>query len=121
MGDFLNELLVNKFLQQHEQQSVVLATKELAKHNLVDPITVQDFSNAFCTSERNLRRKCHRLFGKTPSEIIIQYRLVSAKNLLQSGHPISDVAFALGFNTHSHFSTFFKKYEGVSPSEYKKL
>jgi two-component system response regulator YesN len=41
--------------------------------------------------------------------------------LLQSTLAVSEVAFAVGYTDPNYFSEAFRKYEGVSPSEYKAL
>lgn len=47
-------------------------------------------------------------------------RLERAAALLRSGHNVGRVADEVGFDNAKYFSTAFKKYFGVSPSEFKK-
>lgn len=61
-----------------------------------------------------------REHGMTFREFLIRYRIDKAKHFLQ--HPsasIVDVAFAVGFNDHSHFSRMFRRYVGMSPSTFR--
>ena len=49
------------------------------------------------------------------------YRLVLlAKEMINSGVPLSDVSFQCGFNAYSSFLRAFTKIAGVSPSAYRK-
>ena len=53
---------------------------------------------------------------------LITMRMDKAKQMLhQSGMAVSQVAFAVGYTDPNYFSEAFRKYEGVSPSEYKAL
>jgi YesN/AraC family two-component response regulator len=42
----------------------------------------------------------------------------AAKLLLEQRYQINEVAYLIGFSNPKHFSTFFKKYYGMSPSSY---
>lgn len=56
-----------------------------------------------------------------PNEYLTRRRLLEAKSLIQRNElPISDIARQFGFPDAAYFSTVFKKYEGVSPMEYRK-
>lgn len=57
--------------------------------------------------------------GKSPQDFIRIIRLERAAALLRDGHPVGDVAIAVGFENAKYFSTVFKKYFGTSPSKYK--
>jgi AraC-like DNA-binding protein len=56
-------------------------------------------------------------------EYINRYRIAEAKRLLAEQGPqaksITDIYFAVGFNSKSVFNTFFKRLEGMTPSQYR--
>ncbi|MGN9066225.1 helix-turn-helix domain-containing protein [Ligilactobacillus agilis] len=59
--------------------------------------------------------------GQTLSSFIMKNKLREAKNLLMyTNKSINSIAFELSFKEVSHFSNVFKKYEGISPSEYRR-
>lgn len=59
--------------------------------------------------------------GTSPNQYLLQIKLIKAKEfLLNSTMPISEIAYKLGFESISQFSTFFKQKEGVTPTEYRK-
>jgi len=59
------------------------------------------------------------LFGVSPMNDLIQIRIDAAKSLLTGSKiSITDLASQLGYANISHFSRQFKKYTGVSPTDY---
>lgn len=71
-------------------------------------------------SRAHLNRKMKELFGLTPSEFIRNIRLRKACELLkQPDVDISQIAYSVGFSSQPHFSTAFKRFTGISPSEYR--
>ncbi|HYF30869.1 MAG TPA: ATP-binding protein [Chitinophagaceae bacterium] len=79
---------------------------------------VEELSRAVAMSRSQLHRKLVALTGQSPSEILRNTRLLRAKELLQkkAGTP-SEVAFRVGFSSHTYFSKCFKEEFGISPSE----
>ena len=60
--------------------------------------------------------------GMTFSQFVTQYRLNTACKLLKhSQKQVSEICFAVGFNDIPHFNRVFKKSQGITPKEYRKL
>ncbi|NJM94514.1 MAG: helix-turn-helix transcriptional regulator [Cytophagales bacterium] len=61
------------------------------------------------------------MLDANPGEQIRHYRLEQAAALLRSQKPaVAEVAYAVGFNDHTHFTRSFKQKFGMSPTEYLK-
>ncbi len=59
-------------------------------------------------------------FRTTPHQFVLDRRIASAGRLLsETTQSITEISAALGFSTHSHFSTVFKKRMGVTPSQFR--
>ncbi len=58
--------------------------------------------------------------GNTPIGHLINIRLEKARELLQAGGSIQEVALAVGYEDAYHFSKLFKKRYGISPSKVSK-
>ncbi len=57
--------------------------------------------------------------GKTPYEYYMEIKIKKALTYLKSkNYSITEVGYILGFSSHSHFTSVFKKKVGVTPSEF---
>jgi AraC-like DNA-binding protein len=92
---------------------------QVIEENIDDSsLSVEKLATSVAVSHRTLNRKLSALTGLSANEIIRQYRLKKAAELLKAGRHISDVAYSVGFDTPSYFSASFKAFFGVTPSEY---
>jgi DNA-binding response OmpR family regulator/ligand-binding sensor domain-containing protein len=88
--------------------------------NISDPdYNVERLTDDVGISRAQLHRKMKEITGISTAEFIRNIRLEQAARLIQEGKVnVTQVAYAVGFNNQTHFSTVFKKHFGVSPSEY---
>ena len=94
--------------------------QEVIDKNITDPeFTTEDFSKAMLVSRMQLHRKLKALSGQSTTEFLRSQRLKLAANLLKNENStVSEIAYKIGFNNASYFSTCFKKEFGCSASEY---
>ncbi len=72
-------------------------------------------------SKTQLHRKIKALTDQGPGEFLRNYRLKKAAQMLANNKDtISQVAYAVGFNSVSYFTKCFKVFYSISPSAYKK-
>ena len=61
------------------------------------------------------------LLGHSAGEVIRERVLLEAKRLLtNAGMTATEIAYELNFQDNSYFNRFFKKYEGVTPEEFRR-
>jgi DNA-binding response OmpR family regulator len=83
-----------------------------------DDFGVEELAKEVAMSRSQLHRKLIALTNQAPSEVLRNTRLLRAKELLQKKFATpSEVAFKVGFNSHTYFSKCFKEEFGVSPGE----
>ena len=71
----------------------------------------------FEVSERHLRRALRREFGRSPVEIAQAHRLLRAKQLLTgTALPVTQVAFASGFQSLRRFNALVRERYRVTPT-----
>jgi signal transduction histidine kinase/DNA-binding response OmpR family regulator len=79
---------------------------------------VEELAREVTMSRGQLHRKLIALTNQPPSEVLRNTRLLRAKELLQKKYATpSEVAYKVGFKSHSYFSKCFKEEFGVSPGE----
>lgn len=101
--------------------SVVEKVENYIHDHYKENITREHIADALFMTPEYLAKLYKRKTGQTIKDCINQYRIEQAKKLLQSGEQnISDVAVSVGYENFSYFSTVFKKYQGISPGEYRK-
>ncbi|QBG47596.1 AraC family transcriptional regulator [Verrucomicrobia bacterium S94] len=71
-------------------------------------------------SRAHLMREFKKATEQTVNQYITTLRMERAKELLRD-RSVTDTAFEVGYNNSNYFSTVFKKSEGLSPLEFKKL
>jgi len=92
--------------------------------NYTQPITLDTLAASIHVSKSECCRCFKRTLKLTPIEYVMRYRIFAAARLLHSNdpviHSISDLAFAVGFNSVSYFNKTFRKYLKQTPTEYKR-
>jgi len=83
---------------------------------------VSDYADLLNKSPKTLSNLFSLYSQKTPQQIIHERVALEAKRLLHfSEKNAKEIAFELGFEAPTHFSKFFKKIVGFSPSEYREM
>jgi signal transduction histidine kinase/ligand-binding sensor domain-containing protein/DNA-binding response OmpR family regulator len=82
---------------------------------------VHDFAREFGMSRTQLYRKIHAISGQSVKEFIRIIRLKKAAELLLTKEKnISEIAYTVGFNSLSYFTSSFTEYFGMNPTKYIK-
>ncbi|MBQ8321662.1 MAG: AraC family transcriptional regulator [Clostridia bacterium] len=86
-----------------------------------EAITSEDAARELFYTQSYFCRLFRENFGVPFLEYLSMYRISKAKMMLSDGNAkISQVAEQVGFLDHSYFSRCFKRFVGVSPSEYQR-
>ena len=92
--------------------------KVIEKNMGEEDFGVEELAREVAMSRSQLHRKLIALTNQAPSEVLRNTRLLRAKELLQKKFATpSEVAFKVGFNSHTYFSKCFKEEFGISPGE----
>lgn len=85
-------------------------------------ITINEICNAIYLSPCHFQRIFKNVTNKTPHQYLTEYRIIKSKEKLKSQDiSIAEIAKLCGFLSGGHFSTVFKKYEGITPSKYRNI
>ncbi|MDR0541514.1 MAG: response regulator, partial [Dysgonamonadaceae bacterium] len=117
---FQSEGKIEKIRLKSANEQLMERIMKIVNENIGNPdFTVERLSTEVGTSRVHLHRKLKELTNQSSRDFIRNIRLTQAAELLQNKNlSVSDVAYAVGFSTLSHFSGSFKEFYGMSPKEY---
>jgi len=137
-SEFLNYLLVlelfvliSRALKMEWENSIKQKSpklKELIKisvnyihNNFERDISLGDIAKFVFLSPSYFTRAFKEEMGISPISYLLKVRVERAKELLaETEHKISDIALSVGFSNQQRFNEIFKKYEKVTPLQYRK-
>lgn len=106
-------------IESPEENLFKRINKSLLEHLDNSEYSVQDLSNDVGISRVHLNRKMKERFGLSPNAFIKTFRLKQAGYLLVHNKvSVSEVAYKVGFSTHSHFTSSFRDFFGMPPKEF---
>ncbi|MGL1885765.1 MAG: AraC family transcriptional regulator [Reichenbachiella sp.] len=91
-------------------------------NNLIYPWTIEEMATSSGLGATRFTHHCKQLTNLTPMQLLTKKRLEMAKKLLLENEDQSatQIAYRCGFATSQYFSTVFKRYERVSPQEFRR-
>tara|TARA_B110000090_G_C13385920_1_gene447711 strand:+ start:77 stop:1255 length:1179 start_codon:yes stop_codon:yes gene_type:complete len=106
-----------------EMAAEVDAAMLKSKAYMEPDITLDTLAESLSIIPRDLSMLINRHFGINFYEFINKYRIEEAKKMLinpeYKNTTITDIYLAVGFNSKSVFYTFFKKFENVTPTQFR--
>ncbi|WP_298732958.1 AraC family transcriptional regulator [uncultured Chitinophaga sp.] len=94
--------------------------KALLFANIRQHHLVSDYAALLNISPNHLNKTVKMITGKSPGKWIDETIVLEAKVLLsQTRFSISEIAAEVGIDDQSYFTRLFKKYEGLTPSEFR--
>ena len=102
-------------------QTYVARVREAIQRGLADPdFGVGELADVVSQDRSQLFRRVKQLFGESPSDLIRRMRVEEGKRLLTEGSAtVTDVAYAVGFNSLSYFCRCFQDAYGSTPAAYR--
>lgn len=124
---FLLKALFTKLLQQlpattqKQGGNLYLSFYEQLSGSKAIVNNVGYYATLLHTSPQNLNAACKKETGKAASAILAEYMISEASRLLlYTQQSVSEIAYQLGFKDNSHFTKYFKKNTGTTPSELRR-
>ena len=93
--------------------------RTLMRNSVEHPLPIEAIAKELGLGYSWFRRVFKQYTGMSPSQYQMQLRLIRAKEMLGRDMMVSEVAYAIGFDSVSQFSSFFKNKEGITPTEFK--
>lgn len=117
-----NSCLLDTTQLDEENSSVCMLRdfKDLVDKHYQQWHKVTEYAPSLHISPKHLSHTIKGLTGKTAKELIQDRLILEAKRLLfHTDLTIKEIAYRIGFEEPLHFSSFFKKQVGSSPSQYR--
>jgi len=100
--------------------SIARQARSYIEEQFHDPeLSVEGVAGHVFINASYLRAVFKKAFGMTVGEYIIHIRMTRAKELIGGNMRLSDIAEKVGFTDPGYFSKSFRKFFGMSPSEYE--
>lgn len=108
--------------QSPEGEKIVLfkRVEQYITENLKENLDLEETAAKFNLSSYYFSRSFKEALGCNFTDYINMLRIKKAKELLKSDSiTIKEVGYSVGYSDPNYFSKVFRKYEGVSPTEFK--
>lgn len=107
--------------QQTKADQFLSRFYQLLEQRLDDSsLSVEWLADQLAMSRKTLYLKVNNLTHLSPNDLIRQYRLRKAIELLHQGHNSSETAYMVGFESPSYFARVFREVYQQSPTDYVK-
>ncbi len=115
------EMYYTKSRDSSEENSVILLIRDFIIKNYADPnLSVKSIGEYANLSTSYLCTFFKSETGSTLNQYITEFRIKKAKQLLADPrNKISEIGNQVGYNDGNYFGKSFRKYTGLSPSEYR--
>ncbi len=113
----------NQVEESFKTPQLILLQKyvQLVNNFYLEKRTVDEYADLLSVSSNHLSKSVKLASGKNALSFINERIMTEAKTMIQySNFDIAEIAMQLHFSDSSNFGKFFKKYEGLTPVEYRK-
>ncbi len=107
-------------VKEKESESVVSRARAYIDENYHKDISLDDVSRHVDISPYYFSKLFKQQDGRTFIEYLTGVRIREARRMLRNpGYSIKEIGIMCGYSDPNYFSRIFKKYEGVTPSEFR--
>lgn len=85
------------------------------------PVSIEEMSRSLGYNRTHLSKMFKQHTGMTPMQYLLKIRMERAKLLLREPLTVEQVAASVGFSDALYFSKQFRKWCGLSPTDYKQV
>lgn len=118
---FLHLLIESADKEQLRLSPDISRTLDYILENICERLSLETLASLANLSCSQYKQKFKKQLGVSPRHFINQQKVEYSKSLLLQGMSVTEIAMLLGFNTSSYFSTVFRKYTMLTPTEYVKM
>jgi AraC-like DNA-binding protein len=105
-------------VRKFNQDDFLVEVQQVLNSQLNTNFNVDKLAHYMDMNVATLRRLFNDFTEHTPKSYLAHHRITLAKTLLLKGEEMESVVKGASFSEHKVFSTVFKRYEGITPSEF---
>ncbi len=114
-----NEITKSESSLSRNEKTLILSIKRYLSENLHRKLSLEEIANGLGYSVSHVCSAFKKHTGMSVIHYFISLRINKAKELIAEGKmSLSEISDALDFDTIQYFSTQFKKFVGIPPSQY---
>ena len=119
-------LTINRYIKEGKQiKNDTINDIERAVHyfneNYSKPISIEQYASEHLMSVNWFIHNFKNVMKVPPMQYIVSLRISAAKGYLENSNKnIAEIAATVGYDNALYFSRLFRKYTGVTPTEYRK-
>lgn len=119
-------LSLNDFYHEKEisSETAVFRTynqfRKLVEANYTEKKTVENYAKMMLVSKKTINSATRTIAGLSAKQFIIDRIILEIKRYLSQGNLLNyEISSLVGFDEPANMAKFFKRYEGISPSEFR--
>jgi len=115
-----NSYSIFEYQKKHGDHQV-LKVQEILEQGFVQNPSLSELSDKVNMNERTLLRRFKKAIGESPQKYIHRLKIEMAKKeILNGNYTIEEICYRVGYENVKFFRTIFKRYNGLTPYEYKR-
>ncbi|NBH79986.1 AraC family transcriptional regulator [Clostridiaceae bacterium] len=111
----------SRSVQEGSRETLLSGVLQYVRNNLTGDLSLDAVAAAFYTSKSHISHLFKQEMRISYYQYVIQLRLLEGKNLILAEVPIHKVWESCGFSDHTAFYRAFRKWYGISPSQFIKV
>lgn len=117
----MKSFFTKKQFMHNSRSDIILKFRKYVEENYMEDISIEKMGEVFGITPTYLSRIFREKTGEKYIDYLTKVRMEKARNLLESKqYSVKQVSDMVGYASEKHFSKLFKKYYGISPSNYQK-
>lgn len=117
----MRSIKIWKLMRYQNLDHLTKKTMDYIEKNYKKSIGLHDVAEYLNVSDSHLSRVLSKNNNKGFVDLLNDYRIQKAKQMIRKGVPLKNVTDQCGFRSQSYFTKIFKKLVGISPKEYRNM
>lgn len=117
-----NQTIISPSRRKRKNSDVqyLLSFKKILEDHFKESRSVNFYADTMNITTKKLNRVITNSFGKSTKKIIEDRILLESKRLLvHTNHTVKEIGSSLGFTDPTNFNKFFKKYQNITPVNFR--